>query len=79
MDLSEFIQMTKKKSDQEIAKMTKDLPVMLTAEEIKGLRPILDKASFHWIFTGIPSAIKKEIAQILGKTKAKTLFNYFNV
>ncbi|MFX3674401.1 MAG: hypothetical protein ACE3JQ_08140 [Paenisporosarcina sp.] len=79
MDLIEFIQVTKSKSDHEIAKMTKDLPVELTKDEIKKLRPLLDKASFHWVFTGVPSTFKKEIATIIGKSRAKTLFNFFNI
>jgi len=79
MDLIEFVQIVKNKSDHEIAKMTKELPVELTKNEIKELRPILDQASFHWVFTGIPSSVKKEIAVVIGKSKAKTLFHFFNI
>ncbi len=79
MDLIEFVQIVKNKSDHEIAKMTKDLPVELTKNEIKDLRPILDQASFHWVFTGLPSSVKKEIAAVIGKSKAKTLFHFFNI
>lgn len=79
MDLIEFVQIVKNKSDKEIANMTKELPVELTKNEIKELRPILDQASFHWVFTGIPSSVKKEIAKVIGKSKAKTLFHFFNI
>lgn len=79
MDLLEFIQNLKSKSDAELAQMSKVLPVSLSKNEIKGLRPLLEKVSIHWAFTGIPSSFKKEIAKVIGKTKAKTLFNFYNV
>lgn len=79
MDLLEFIQNLKSKSDDELAEMSKVLPVSLSKNEIKGLRPLLEKVSIHWAFTGIPSSFKKEIAKVIGKPKAKTLFNFYNV
>jgi hypothetical protein len=79
MDLLEFIQSLKSKSDDELMAMSKTLPITLTKKEIKELRPFLETASFHWVFTGIPTSFKKEIAKVIGKTKAKTLFNFYNV
>jgi hypothetical protein len=79
MDLLEFFQSLKSKSDDELMAMSKTLPITLTKKEIKELRPLLETASFHWVFTGIPTSFKKEIANVIGKTKAKTLFNFYNV
>ncbi|MET0785214.1 MAG: hypothetical protein ABWX61_07020 [Paenisporosarcina sp.] len=79
MDLLVFIQSLKNKSDEELAAMSKSLPVTLSKKEIKELRPLLETASFSWVFTGIPSSFKKEIAKVIGKSKAKTLFNFYNV
>ena len=79
MDLLEFIQSLKSKSDDELVAMSKTLPVTLSKKEIKELRPLLEKASFHWVFSGIPTAFKKDIAKVIGKTKAKTLFDFYNV
>jgi hypothetical protein len=79
MDLIEFIQESKKKTDDEIAAITKAFPVSLTKNEVKELRPIFEQASFHWIFTGVPSSVKKEIAKVIGKSRAKSLFLFFNI
>lgn len=79
MDLIDFVQDIKKKTDDEIATITKDFPVSLTKNEVKELRPLLDQVSFHWIFTGVPSSVKKEIAKVIGKSRAKALFLFFNI
>lgn len=79
MELMEFIQDIKKKTDDEIATLTKAFPVSLTKNEVKELRPLLEQVSFHWVFTGVPSSVKKEIAKVIGKSRAKELFLFFNI
>ncbi|MGB2992871.1 MAG: hypothetical protein WBB47_09565 [Paenisporosarcina sp.] len=79
MDIWELVQATKEKSDEEIAKMTSSLPVQLSPQEVKLVRPIFDKASIQWILFGPPAHIQKQIAEVLGKNRTKKLFAYFNL
>ena len=79
MDIWELIQATKDKSDKELAKMTSQLPVTLTPEEVKMIRPIFDKASLQWILFGPPDDVRKKLQGILGKTRTKRLFTYFGL
>jgi hypothetical protein len=79
MDIWELVQATKEKSDEEIAKMTSSLPVQLSPQEVKLIRPIFDKASLQWLLFGPPAHIQKQIAGVLGKNRTKKLFTYFNL
>ena len=79
MDIWELVQATKEKSDEEIAKMTSSLPVQLSPQEVKLVRPIFDKASIQWLLFGPPAHIHKQIAEVLGKNRTKKLFTYFNL
>lgn len=79
MDIWELIQATKEKSDKELAKMTSQLPVTLTPEEVKMIRPIFDKASLQWILFGPPAHVHKQLQAILGTTRTKKLFSHFGL
>lgn len=79
MEIWELIQATKDKSDKEIAKMTSKLPVTLTPDEVRLIRPIFDKASLQWILFGPPADVQKQLQEILGKTRTKRLFTYFGL
>ena len=80
MDIWQLVQSIKDKPDDEIAKMTKEmLPVALTPQEVKLVRPIFDKASLQWLLFGPPESIKKQLAEILGKTRTKKLFAHFGL
>jgi hypothetical protein len=79
LDIWELVQATKEKSDDEIAKMTSSLPVQLSPQEVKLVRPIFDKASIQWLLFGPPAHIHKQVAAVLGKNRTKKLFAYFNL
>lgn len=79
MDIWELVQATREKSDDEISKMTSSLPVQLSTQEVKLIRPIFDQASIQWILFGPPAHIQKQIAAVIGKTRTKKLFQYFNL
>ncbi|EPD53579.1 hypothetical protein MHH33_07935 [Paenisporosarcina sp. FSL H8-0542] len=79
MDIWELVQAIKDKPDDEIAKMTSILPVTLTVEEVKLVRPIFDKASLQWLLFGPPAHVHKQLQGILGKTRTKKLFTHFGL
>lgn len=79
MEVWELIQAIKDKSDEEIAKMTSALPITLTPQEVKLVRPIFDKASIQWLLFGPPAHIQKQLAGVLGKTRTKKLFDHFGL
>ncbi len=74
----EFIEAFLTKSDKEIVKFAKQYDVDLSVEEVRKLRPLVDKASFTWIITGIPKAFLKEVEKIIGKKKLKKLMKIYD-
>lgn len=72
----EFIESFLTKSDKEIVKYAKEYDIDLTLEEVKRLRPLSQKASITWLFTGIPSSFLKEVENVIGKKKLKKLLKY---
>ena len=79
MDIWELVQAIKDKPDEEIAKMTSMLPISLTPDEVKLVRPIFDKASLQWLLFGPPAHVHKQIQDILGKTRTRKLFSHFGL
>lgn len=79
MEIWELIQATKEKSDKEIAKMTKLLPIQLTPEEVKLVRPIFDQASIQWLLFGPPAHVKKQLIGVLGTARTETLYKHFGI
>ncbi|WP_075618101.1 hypothetical protein [Paenisporosarcina indica] len=79
MEIWELIQAIKDKSDDEIAKMTSALPVPLSPQEVKQVRPIFDKASLQWLLFGPPANVHKQLAGVLGQKRTKKLFDYFGL
>ncbi|WP_019415844.1 hypothetical protein [Paenisporosarcina sp. TG20] len=79
MEIWELIQATKEKSDKEIAKMTQALPVQLTPEEVKLVRPIFDKASIQWLLFGPPAHVKKQLTGVLGAERTETLYKHLGL
>lgn len=79
MDIWELVQAIKDKPDEEIAKMTSMLPISLTPEEVKLVRPIFDKASLQWLLFGPPAHVHNQIQGILGKTRTRKLFSHFGL
>lgn len=78
MKQMEFIEAFLTKSDKEIVKFAKQYDVDLSVEEVRKLRPLVDKASFTWIITGIPKAFLKEVEKIIGKKKLKKLMKIYD-
>ncbi|RHW38549.1 endonuclease IV [Lysinibacillus yapensis] len=76
MKQMEFIEQFLTKSDKEIAKFSREYGVDLTIEEIRQLRPLSERASVTWLFTGIPNSFLKEVEEIIGKKKLKKLLMY---
>ena len=64
-------------SDKEIVKFAEQYDVQLTIDEVRKLRPLVDKVSFTWIITGIPKAFLKDVEKIIGKKKLKKLLQYY--
>ncbi len=79
MEIWELILAIKDKSDEDIAKMSNELPVTLTSQEVKLIRPIFDKASLQWVLFGPPAHVHKQIADILGTKRTKKLFKHFGL
>lgn len=74
----EFIEAFLTKSDKEIIQFAKQYDVDLSIEEVRKLRPLVDKASFTWILTGIPKAFLQEVEKIIGKKKLKKLLKLYD-
>ncbi|MFP3918990.1 DUF2624 family protein [Lysinibacillus telephonicus] len=74
----EFIEAFLSKSDKEIIQYAKQYDVDLSIDEVRKLRPLVDKASFTWIITGIPKAFLKEVEKIIGKKKLKKLLKLYD-
>lgn len=74
----EFIEAFLSKSDKEIIQYARQYDVDLSIEEVRKLRPLVDKASFTWIITGIPKAFLKEVEKIIGKKKLKKLLKLYD-
>ncbi|QCR32900.1 endonuclease IV [Lysinibacillus sp. SGAir0095] len=74
----EFIEQFLSKSDKEIVKFSKEYGIDLTLEEVQRLRPLSERASITWLFTGIPNSFLKEVESIIGKKKLKKLLKYLD-
>lgn len=74
----EFIEAFLTKSDKEIVQFAKQYDVDLSIEEVRKLRPLVDKASFTWILTGIPKTFLKEVEKVIGKKKLKKLMKIYD-
>lgn len=72
----EFIEQFLSKSDREIVKFSKEYGIDLTIEEVQRLRPLSERASITWLFTGIPNSFLREVESIIGKKKLKKLLKY---
>ncbi|HWK22378.1 MAG TPA: endonuclease IV [Ureibacillus sp.] len=72
----EFIEQFLSKSDKEIVKFSREYGIDLTIEEVKRLRPLSERASITWLFTGIPNSFLKEVESIIGRKKLKKLLQY---
>ena len=72
----EFIEQFLSKSDREIVKFSREYGIDLTIEEVQHLRPLSERASITWLFTGIPNSFLKDVEAIIGKKKLKKLLRY---
>lgn len=72
----EFIEQFLSKSDREIVKFSREYGIDLTIEEVQRLRPLSERASITWLFTGIPNSFLKEVESIIGRKKLKKLLRY---
>lgn len=72
----EFIESFTTKSDKEIIKFAKEYDIDLTVEEVRRLRPLAERASITWLFTGIPDHFLKEVEKVIGKKKLKKLLKF---
>ncbi len=72
----EFIEQFLSKSDKEIVKFSREYGIDLTIEEVQRLRPLSERASITWLFTGIPNSFLKDVETIIGRKKLKRLLRY---
>ncbi|ARD46783.1 hypothetical protein SporoP37_00055 [Sporosarcina sp. P37] len=69
MDLLQLIQEIKQLPDQEAVQYAASYGVVLSAAEVRQLRPLLDEVSLVWLFTGIPQAFIEKVSSIIGYEK----------
>ncbi len=77
MDYAHFLNEVKTKSDHEVQQLAMKYGLPLTSKEIRGLRPLLDHISFHWLFTGVPDSFISKVESVLGKEKTDYLFRKY--
>lgn len=80
MDYTRLLLEMKKRSDDEMLKMSKSYGLDFTVEEIGMLRPLLDEISMHWILTGVPESFISKVERILGQKRTNQLLeDYLNM
>lgn len=70
----------KKRSDEELLKMSRSYGLDFSLEEIGSLRPLLDEISMHWVLTGVPESFISKVERILGEKRTHQLMDdYLNM
>lgn len=80
LDYTRLLLEMKKRSDEEMLKMSKSYGLDFSVEEIRRLRPLLDEISMHWILTGVPESFISKVERILGQKRTHQLLeDYLNM
>ena len=66
-------------SDKEIVNYAKQYDVNLSVQEVRSLRPLVDRANITWIITGIPNSFLRDVEKIIGRKKLKKLLQYYDL
>ncbi len=70
----------KKRSDEDMFKLSRSYGLDFSVEEIRQLRPLLDEISMHWILTGVPETFVSKVSNVIGEQRThQILENYLNM
>ncbi|MFS0575232.1 hypothetical protein AB1K83_06350 [Sporosarcina sp. 179-K 3D1 HS] len=77
MDYFQLLNELKMMDDREAQAMARYYGIDLSVKEIRGLRPLLDEISFHWMFTGVPERFIEKVEKVIGKEKTRRLLEKY--